>query len=441
MKLADLVTVGADVVGRATALGASEVTARLSRSVVAEIGLRDGRVEKVQESRSLSLRVSLLVDDRYSTHATSDLRASALDRFLHEAVDGTRALEPDPDRRLPLLAEMGTVDPATLDIVDDGGEIDTPTRRAQGIQLEEAVAAARGATPIRSVGSGVWDVRGSTALVCSNGFRGEYSGTQHGISLDISLVDEGGRVPEAHAAWVARHRGDLPDPAAAAAEVVAQGQLRLGSRPARSGRYPMLVRAPRVGRLLSYFIASLTGQSLHEGRSCFASGLGKRLSPGGFTLIDDPTVPRGLGSRPYDSDGLPARALPVFEAGVLQNFLVDVYYGRRLGVPATTGHTSNLVIPTGAQSPAQLLADLPQAMVVEGFLGGNANPASGNFSFGVSGTLYERGQPVQNFSEMNISGSLGELLERWVASGDDLWTFGSTRAGSQLFDAVQFSGS
>lgn len=441
MKTADLVTVGEDAVSLATQLGASEVTARLSQSVVAEVGTRGGRVEKVQESRSLSLRVSLLVDDRYSTHATSDLRAEALGRFLREAVEGTRALEPDPDRRLLPVEEMGAADAEGLDIVDEHTALDTPARRARCLALEGAVADARGDTPIRSVGAGVWDVSAATALVCSNGFRGRYSGTQHGISLDLSLADEDGRVPEAHAAWSARHFEDLPDAARAAAEAVAQGRLRLGSRPARSGRYPMLVRNSRVGRLLSYFIASLTGQALHEGRSCFASDLGQRLSPNGFTLIDDPLVRRGLSSHPYDGDGMAARPLPIFEDGVLRNFLVDVCYGRRLGVAPTTGHPSNLVVPAGDLGPAALLAALPQAMVVEGFLGGNANPASGNFSLGVSGTLYEQGEPVQNFSEMNISGSMTELLERWVASGSDVWTYGSTRAGSQLFDAVQFSGS
>ena len=441
MKTSDLVTVGGEVVSHATQLGASEVTARLSQSVVAEVGLRGGRVEKVQESRSLSLRVSLLVNDRYSTHATSDLRADALQRFLEEAIEATRALEPDRDRRLLAFEDMGSAEVAALDIVDDQVELDTPARRERCLVLERAVADAQGDTPVRSVGAGVWDVRASTAMVCSNGFHGRYSGTQHGLSLDLSLADADGRVPEAHASWSARHASDLPGASEAAAEAVSQGRLRLGSRPAKSGRYPMLVRAPRVGRLLSYFIASLNGQALHEGRSCFANQLGQTLSPGGFTLVDDPLVPRGLASRPYDSDGIAARALPIFEDGILRNFLIDVCYGRRLEMAPTTGGSSNLVIPPGARSVSGLLSELPQAMVVEGFLGGNANPATGNFSFGVSGTLYERGEPVQNFSEMNISGSLGELLERWVASASDVWTFGATRAGSQLFDAVQFSGS
>ena len=296
MKTSDLVTVGGEVVSHATQLGASEVTARLSQSVIAEVGLRGGRVEKVQESRSLSLRVSLLVDDRYSTHATSDLRADALQRFLQEAVEATRALEPDRDRRLLAFEDMGSAEIATLDIVDDHVELDTPARRERCLILERAVADAQEDTPVRSVGAGVWDVRASTAMVCSNGFHGRYSGTQHGLSLDLSLADTDGRVPEAHASWSARHASDLPDASEAAAEAVSQGRLRLGSRPAKSGRYPMLVRAPRVGRLLSYFIASLNGQALHEGRSCFADQLGRTLSPGGFTLVDDPLVPRGLAS-------------------------------------------------------------------------------------------------------------------------------------------------
>lgn len=441
MTVADLDKVGVEVVERATRLGAVEVTARLSRSVVSEVGLRDGRVEKVQESRPLSLRVSLLVDDRYSTHATNDLRSEALDRFLAEAVEGTRALEPDADRRLPGLDLLGSTDPASLDLVDESESLGAAGLREVAATAEAAVHAAQGSIPVRSVGVGAWEVSSTTALVTSNGFHGRYSGTQRGVSMDLCLTDDDGRVPEAHGAWMARHRADLPSVEAMADFTVEQGQRRLASRPAKSGRYPMLVRAPRVGRLLSYFIASLNGQALQEGRSCFAEDLGRRVSPGGFTLIDDPTVPRGLASRPYDSDGLRSRPIPIFDGGVLSSFLVDVYYGRRLKMEPTTGHSSNLIIPPGERSLTEVIASLPSVMVVEGFLGGNANPASGNFSFGVSGTLFEHGQMVHNFSEMNISGSLGELLERWVCSADDVWTFGSTRAGSQLFDAVQFSGS
>lgn len=439
MSATGLESAAREAVARAVALGADEASVRVARSVTTEVGWRDGRLEKVQESRSLSLRASLLVDGRFSAHLTNDLRPEALDRFLARAIEATRALEPDPDRRLPDRASMGAAD-AELDLVSADPVPDAAWLRARAVALEQEVRARAGGLPLLSVGVDTWSMESSSVLACSNGFEGRHAGTQIGQTLALTLSEADGRKPEAYVGQAVRHLPDLPGGEVAAAEVVLAASRRLASRPARSGRYPMLVRNQRVGRLLGFLLTPLSGQTLHEGRSCFADSIGRRLSPKGLTLFDDPLTPRGLGSRTFDTDGLPSRRLPILNDGVLESFLLDVYYGRKLGLAPTTGSTSNLVVPPGASSPEALLASLPVAIVVEGFLGGNANPATGAYSLGVNGTLYERGEPVHNVSEMNLSGNLFELLERWQAAADDPWIYGPIRTPSLLFDAAQFAG-
>ena len=94
----------------------------------------------------------------------------------------------------------------------------------------------------------------------------------------------------------------------------------------------------------------------------------------------------------------------------------------------------------GKRSPIEIARSLPKAIRVEGFLGGNANPTSGDFSFGIHGTLLENGEPVQSLSEMNISGNLFELLDNYVESANDSWRFGAWRVPTLRFDNIQFSG-
>ena len=112
-----------------------------------------------------------------------------------------------------------------------------------------------------------------------------------------------------------------------------------------------------------------------------------------------------------------------------------------MGMNPTTGGSSNLVMQPGARSPSEIARSLPQAIRVEGFLGGNANPTSGDFSYGIHGTLLEHGEPVQSLSEMNISGNLFELLDHYVEAANDPWGFGSWRVPTLRFDDIQFSGS
>ena len=147
-----------------------------------------------------------------------------------------------------------------------------------------------------------------------------------------------------------------------------------------------------------------------------------------------------MGSRLYDGDGRPTQPRTIIEDGILRHWLVNVYYGRKLDRTPTTGGTSNLVVPSGARSCSAILGDLDWAIHVDGFLGGNSNPATGRYSFGIRGTLFENGVAVKPISEMNISGSIFDLMEGFIEAADDPWLYGSCRSPSLLFDAVQFSG-
>ena len=225
-----------------------------------------------------------------------------------------------------------------------------------------------------------------------------------------------------------------------ATELVARGVGRLQSGPLASGRYPMLLEARAVGSLLRVLLSPLSGTAVYEGRSCLRDRRDTAIAPARFSLWDDPLIPRALGTQPHTGDGFPAVRRPIVEDGVLRMFFLDLYNARRLQQAPTTAGASNLVIPPGDQSPAALLAGSGPCIRVEGFLGGNASATTGDFSFGVSGTLLENGQPVRAVSEMNISGSLFDLLDRYQTAADDVWTYGAWRVPSLLFDDIQFSG-
>lgn len=441
-ELDALLDIARQVVAIATSLGAEEALAGVGRSVSTELTRRDGRIEKAEESRSLGLRASLMVDGRFSAHATSDLRPDALREFLERAVQATRYLEPDPHRRLPDRHLMGDADIAALDAWDPGfaGQ-DGPIRRALVQDLEQATRAHAADLAVRSVSSFAWDGRSERASVASNGWESAWRSTSFGGGVTLSLEDEGGRLPESWSMSSARHRADVLGVEPIAAEAVRLGRNRLGSGPAASGRYPMLVESKLVGRVLGVLLGPMQGEALYEKRSCLEGRLGQRIASPRLTLVDDPLIPRAAGSSPHDGDGLPSRRRVLVQDGVLQEFLIDVYNGRRLGQPPTGGDTGNLVVAPGTSSPERLLAGLPRAIRVEGFLGGNANPASGDFSFGISGQLLERGRPVANVSEMNVSGNLFELFARFALAADDVWTWSAWRTPSLLFDDVQFSGS
>ncbi len=422
-------------------LGADEASVSVAQGSHTTLVRRDGKVEQATQSTTRGLVVSLLVDNRFSSHSTSDLRPDALKDFLERAVAATAYLEEDPDRALPDVSLCGRgAPPEVLDQWDPAwGDRSAGDRAAEAEALERALTGRR---PDDTISSAVFVADGASdsGRVMSNGFSDTHRGAWFTVGGEMTLSDANGRRPEAAAFYSARYHSALPGLDAVAEEVVTRARERLGSGAIASGTYPLLLENRVTGRILGALLNPLSGGSLHQGRSCLAGKRGEKIGSDLFTVLDDPLLPRGLGSRPWDGDGLKAVQRPIFEEGVLRDYYLNVYYGRKLDLPPTTGGRSNWVIPAGDQSVAELTRGLPQAILVTGFLGGNSNGVTGDFSFGIRGVLLEHGQPTRSLSEMNVSGNLLTLFQRLVAVADDPWAYSSTVTPSLLFEDVQFSG-
>jgi PmbA protein len=432
-----LIATASQIVDMARNMGASEVTAYASEGTYTDVKQRDGSIEKWQDSQSRSASAALFVDERYSVHSTNDLRPEALKSFIQRAIEATRHLEPDPERRLPEQALMGTASTTDLDLVDaTAPEIDHRT------WVDEMQRTTTNAIPahLRSTEGFVWSGTSSQAMVTSNGFCNATSTTEYGQGADVSMVDTDGRLPEAYDYAVARHHTDLPSIASIAEKVAARGAGQLGSGPVASRRGAMLVENRVAGRIIGTLIGPMNGAAIFEQRSCMSDKLDAQVAASGFSLIDAPHLARGMGSGLHDGDGRPTHHRTLVDQGILTQWLINVYYSRKLDRKPTSGGTSNLIVPPGSRSPAAILSDLDWAIKVDGFLGGNSNPATGRYSFGIRGTLYEKGVPTTAVSEMNITGSIFDLMGSFLEAADDPWLYGSTRSPSLLFDAVQFSG-
>jgi len=441
MRHDDLKTIARRAVEQAGLAGAQEAVASVSRGVSVELSQRQGLLEQATESRSSGLAIRLLVDDRYSSHGTSDLRPQAVEVFIQRAVDATRLLEPDPDRALPPAEACGMAPGIELDSYSDAQEaLESAQRRRDVATLEEALLARKDRGTLRSTTAYTGDSRSVAWVVYSNGFEGFSASTSFGYGATITLEDADGKLPEASAGYSCSHDEDLPGIEAVADEAWERALRRIGSGPVPSGRYPMLLENRAVGRILGVLLAPISGSALHYGRSCLDGKQGERVAASNFELHDDPHIVRGAGSRRFDGDGFPTHRRALVSGGALQCYLLNQYYARKLEMDPTTGGTSNLVIPPGPRGPMELVADLPKVIRVESFLGGNANSTTGDFSFGIRGTLLEHGQPAGSVSEMNIAGNLFELYERYVGAASDVRRYGTSRVPSVLFDDVQFSG-
>jgi PmbA protein len=431
-----LLQTAAAAVDAAKQAGAQAAFASASRSRSVSFELRNGKLEKVEDSTSRSLGLRLFVDGRYSAHSTTDLRPDQVRAFVANGVAITRALQPDTHRKLPPPELYPKALPA-LDLEDPSvGKLDRDKRLAW---IETMNARVAKAPKVISATSGVGDSTSIVAAVSSNGFAHAYETTSVGYSTEVTLDDGDKRPEDWMGAW-ARHVGMLPAADGIADEALRLARARLGMKKGPTRRATMIVDPRAAGSLVGRLLQPANGGSVQQERSFWRGNVGKQLVSKKLTITDDPLIPRGLGSRPFDGEGIAAKKLPLVDAGVLANLYVDTYYGSKLGAKVTTGGGSNRVVALGTRGRDALIAAAKDGIYVTSWLGGNMDGTTGDFSLGARGHLIENGEIGAPIGEMNVTGNILQLFTKLAEVGNDPWKYSSTLAPTLVFEDVQFSG-
>ena len=427
-----------DAVDIARRAGAQDAWASLSRDRSVSHTYRDGKIEKVEESTSRGLGISLYVDDRYSSHSTTDLRPDRLAAFIREAIALTRALQPDPHRKIPdpaLFQGRPTVD---LERKDPSLADLTPQQREAW--CAEMDARAHSDKRVISAESGLFSGESQGASASSNGFSGTWEGGYIGYNCTATVREGEDKRPEGSASVVGRFLAGLPEPTKIAEKALKRTLDRLGSKKGPTIRATMVVDPEAAISLISRALGPASAAAIQQGRSFWAGKIGQPLLGDKLTVTDEPLIPRGLGSRHFDGEGIAAKRIPIIERGVVRNLYVDTYYGRKLGMAPTTGSASNRVVALGDHNLAELLAQAGSGIYVTSWLGGNSDSTTGDFSLGLRGHLIENGKIGAPIGEMNVTGNLPTLYKSLIAVGNDPYPYSSLRAPTLVFENVQFSG-
>jgi PmbA protein len=435
---ADLQKRAEQAVAMLTSAGADDAWATAAQSRDVEFNYRDGALEKVKDTTSRSLSVNVFAGGRYSSHQTTDLNPERLGGFLEEAVAITRALEPDPERQ-PTPSELYAGRPdVDLDLVDGAVQA---LDRGQRVQWCESLDDnARQHERVISATSAVYDGTNTQASVSSNGFSGSQESTYCYLVANVTLRDRGDRRAEDGYFVGAPHVADVPDAATVATTALERALVRLDAEKGPTTKTTMVVDSRAATQLVSRLLRPANARGVQQGRSFWGEIIGEQAFSDVLTIVDDPLIVRGLGSRHYDREGISSKVLPIVEDGVVQNIYVDTYYGRKAGMRPTTGSPSNRRVKPGDQSLAELLGAAGEGVYVTSWLGGNADSTTGDFSLGLRGHMIEDGKIGRPVGEMNVTGNLRDLFTRLAAVGNDPYPYSSTLAPSLVFTDVDFSG-
>lgn len=403
-----------------------------------EFGLRDAKMEKLQQASESGLSMNLFVDGRYGSFSTNRLNEDELKRFILNGIESTRYLAEDPARTLP-----------DADRYYQGGKPDLQLfdKQIDDIQSDAKVELARAAAEevlgkderIISVDTSYSDGVNHTYRLTSNGFEGESQSTWFSLGASVAMRGEGEARPSD--GWYEQSlMFDKLPKTGYGAKALERVLRKLGQRKVESGKYTMVVDSLNASQLLSPLINALYGSALQQNNSFLQDKLHAQIGSKLLTLTDEPHLTGAFGARYFDKEGVATEHRSVFDAGVLNTYYIDTYYGKKMGVAPTISSPSLLVMQPGLKDLNGLVANVQRGILVTGFNGGNSNSSTGDFSYGIEGFLIENGVLTQPVNEMNITGNMLSLWASLEAVGNDPRLSSSWRIPSLVFDGVNFSG-
>ncbi len=215
----------------------------------------------------------------------------------------------------------------------------------------------------------------------------------------------------------------------------------IGARKIHTQNVPVVLEPEMSAQmLLGFLVECLSGSNIYMKRSFLAGKIGETISSNLVTLIDDPLIPGGRGSVPFDRDGVPARRKAIIENGVLKSYFLDNYSAKKLGLKPNGPGPTNLTLLPGTKSQQEIIRSVDKGLLLCSTIGQGTVPTSGDLSKGAYGIWIENGQLTYPVNEITISGNLGTILKNIAMIGNDPDPRSSFSAPTLLISEMTISG-
>jgi PmbA protein len=425
--------------------GADAADARISENASLSVEVRNGELETVEreESRGLSLRA--LVGRRQAHVSATDLSPGALKALSERVVAMAKQAPEDKWCGLPEASELtGGNSDLELDCDDTPDAIELE-RRAR--DMEAAAMAIAGIKQVSHSGAS-WST-GTSWVAASNGFSARKSAGVSSLAA-VAIAERDGAMERDYETWSERRRARMKKPEDIGREAGLRAAARLGARKIESRTAPVIFENKVANRLLGAFVGAISGPAVARGVSFLKDRMGKPVFAAGVNVIDEPLRKGGFGSRSFDGEGRAVRRTALVENGMLTQWLLNGPSARQLGlVPngfASMGFgdppgvsTSNLDIQPGTRALNELMTDAGEGLLITDMFGPSLNPNTGDYSVGVSGFWFEKGERAFPVSEVTVAGDLPSMLLRAIP-GADLEIRGPSNSPSLLIDGLALAG-
>lgn len=429
--------------------GAQKARVTFSRSGEDLVATLNGEPDKVTHCADVSMNFALFVDGKFGSFSTNKTDEDSLRDFIGKAVGIVRMVSEDPCRDLPsperCCKEAGSG--LELGLVDSGRDGISPDMRI-GMALEasiygkEAAVGSDGRTyRIISEEGEYSDSIYDTVVMDSSGLCCVHSETSFDYGVEVTIECDGEKYSGYW--WESSSRRSGLDLSSCGRKALEKAVGQIGSGPAESGTYNMVVDTEVASKMVSPLLRALNAFALQQNNSFLMDSLGKKLFPDGLTVMDLPHIYGQTCSKLFDSEGVATSESMIIDKGTVSRYFVNTYMSNKLGIAPTIEDATRpkvLPWPRAGLDRQAILGLCGDGILVTDFNGGNSNSVTGDFSYGIEGFLFRDGRIVRPVSGMLVTGNFIGLWQNLIAAGDDARDCMSKLIPTLAFSNVDFSG-
>ena len=433
--------------------GASAARLSHNKNVMDAYTILNGELDKVSHSADRSIYLYLYVDGRYGTFSTNRLVKKELEDFINQAVVMVRMLGEDQLRRLPDAdrtakdaitgLELGLCDPAY-----ESYSSEDRLERAKSMSRFKSFAQSPQYT-VLSEECEYAESSDDTLLIDSQGFEGRHRETSFNCFSEITIQDKEGTRYSGYW-WEASPTRAALEADGCSEKALSRATGQIGPQNRRSGRYKMVVDSTVASRLVSPILNALNASAIQQKMSFLEGSSGQKMFSEGLTICDLARTPGKAGSRMYDTEGVATADRTIIDNGIVREYFVSTYMAGKTGFKPTIEDISrpclmpfvrgcSLAESKKDVSLKDILATCGNGIYVTGFNGGNCNPVTGDFSFGIEGFAFSKGKITHPVKEMLITGNMMTLWNSLIAAGSDARTSSRWQIPTLAFENVSFS--
>ena len=439
--------IASDVLRFAREKGGSNAVVEISEGQGLSVTVRKGKVETIEQNKDKGIGVTVFLGEgkaiRRGNASTSDFSSKALKDTVEAAYNIARFTAEDDCAGLP-EAELLESDPRDLSLFHPW-----QLSASEAVNLAMRAEAAAFAVDKRitnSEGANTFAQQSHFVLANSRGFIAGYPYSRHSLSVS-PIAGKGNNMQRD--GWYSSDRNPkkLADPEAIGRYAAERSLSRLNARQLDTRKCPVLFEAPQAVGLIGAFVQAVSGGALYRKSTFLTDSLGTAIFGPDIQIIEDPHQLGGVGSAPFDEEGVRTQRRDVVRNGVLQGYFLSTYSARKLGMNTTgnAGGSHNIEIRSTRTKPTDdfraMLKKMDKGLLVTELMGQGLNYVTGDYSRGASGYWVENGEIQYAVEEITIAGNMRDMLKNIAAIGSDVLARGTKNTGSILIESMTIAGS